>query len=49
MLSGTLAGSGVGILILFKINRNLKQNLKILLLLYVLGVVGGIISNLLFV
>ena len=46
MISGTLAGSGVGILILFKVNRNLKQNLKILLLIYSLGVIGGIISNL---
>lgn len=46
MLSGTLSGSGVGILVLFKINHNLKQNFKILLLVYILGVIGGIISNL---
>lgn len=47
MLSGTLAGSGVGILILFKINHNLKENVKILVLTYFLGVFGGLISNLL--
>lgn len=46
MLSGTLTGSGVGILILFRINRNLYENLKILALLYVCGVAGGILSNL---
>jgi hypothetical protein len=46
MLSGTLTGSGVGLLILFKVNRKLKENLKILALLYILGVSGGLISNL---
>lgn len=47
MLSGTLTGSGVGVLVLFKVNRKLKENFKILLLLYVLGISGGLISNLL--
>lgn len=46
MLSGTLTGSGVGILILFKVNRKLKENFKILTLLYICGIVGGLISNL---
>lgn len=46
MLSGTLVSSGVGILILFRINRNLKENLKIIALLYVCGVLGGLISYL---
>ena len=46
MLSGTLVGSGVGILILFRINRNLNENLKILALLFICGVAGGLISNL---
>lgn len=46
MLSGTLVSSGVGILVLFRINRNLKENLKILGILYVCGISGGLISNL---
>lgn len=46
MLSGTLTGSGVGILILFKINRNLVENFKIMLLIYFFGVSGGLMSNL---
>ena len=46
MLSGTLVGSGVGILVLFRMNRNLRENLKILALLYACGIFGGLISNL---
>lgn len=46
LLSGTLVASGVGVLVLFRINRNLKDNLKILILLYVCGIFGGLISNL---
>ena len=46
MLSGTLVGSGVGLLVLFRMNRHLKENLKILLILYLCGVSGGLISNL---
>ena len=41
MLSGLLVGAGVGILVLFKSNRNLKENLLILGLLYVIGVLSG--------
>jgi hypothetical protein len=46
LLSGTLVASGVGVLVLFRINRNLKENLKILALLYICGIFGGLISNL---
>lgn len=42
MLAGLLAGSGVGLLVLFKVNDNLRENLRIALLLYVVGVVCGI-------
>ena len=41
-----LAGSGVGILVLFKENTDIKENIKILGLLYALGVVSGIIIEL---
>ena len=46
MLAGLLAGNGIGILILFKVNKNIKENLKILAILYVIGVTSGIIIDL---
>ena len=46
MMSGLLVGAGVGILVLFKVNHNVKENLKIVGLLYVTGVVVGILIGL---
>ena len=46
MMSGLLTGSGVAILVLFKVNKNLKENLKILGLVYIIGVISGIIIEL---
>lgn len=43
MLSGLLVGAGVGILILCKVNKNIKENASIIGLLYVIGVVAGIV------
>lgn len=43
MISGLLTGSGVAILVLFKSNKNLKDNLKVMALLYVIAVISGII------
>lgn len=43
MLAGLLSGSGVGLLVLFKVNDNLRENLKITLLLYSAGALCGII------
>lgn len=43
MIAGLLAGSGVGLLVLYKVNDNLKENLKITLLLYGIGVILGIV------
>ncbi len=42
-MSGLLTGAGVGSLILFRVNRNKKENVKILLLLYGIGVAAGLI------
>ncbi len=47
MLSGLLVGSGVGVLTLFRANRNWKENLTILALLYGTGVVLGFVCGLL--
>jgi len=45
-ITGLLTGSGVAILVLFKSNKNIKENLKILGLVYVIGVISGIIIQL---
>lgn len=47
MLSGVLTGSGIGILVLFRTNKDLKENLLILSLIYLIGVFSGIIIDLL--
>ena len=47
MLSGLLVGSGVGILMLCRMNRNWKDNLKTVSLLYVSGVLFGCLAELL--
>lgn len=43
IISGLLTGSGVAILVLFKTNKNLKENFSILGLVYFIGVLTGII------
>lgn len=45
MMAGLLAGSGVGILVLFKVNYNTKENIKITGLVYTIGVVSGILVD----
>lgn len=45
-MAGLLTGSGVAIIVLFKSNKNVKENLIILGLLYAIGVVSGIIIDL---
>lgn len=46
LIAGLLVNSGTGILVLFKTNKNFKENIKIVLLLYVLGMITGIVINL---
>ncbi|MCD7725243.1 MAG: arsenic efflux protein [Clostridiales bacterium] len=43
MMAGLFAGSGVGVLVLLRVNDNRKENLRIILLLYVIGVAAGIL------
>ena len=47
MIAGLLVNSGVGILILFKVNKNKKENLAILGILYIVGITAGIVLDLL--
>lgn len=46
MLSGLLVGSGVGILVLFRTNRHVKENLLIMLSLVGIGVLFGLLFDL---
>lgn len=43
MMSGLLVNAGVGLLVLFRLNRNWKKNAGILALLYALGVFWGVV------
>lgn len=46
MISGLLVNAGVGLLVLFRVNRNLKENIKITAILYGIGVISGILLEL---
>ena len=48
LISGVAVNAGVGLLVLFKTNKNVKENLKIIGLLYAIGVFSGIILELIF-
>lgn len=48
MLSGLLTGSGLGILLLFKSNKNIKENIMVLSIIYFLGVFIGMIVDLIY-
>lgn len=45
MMSGLLAGSGVGLAVLFRINDNAAENIKITFLLYAIGVAAGMLID----
>ena len=47
MLSGLLVGSGVGILVLFRMNHSMKDNIHFLLLLFFSGVIFGTLAGML--
>ena len=46
LISGLLTGCGLGLLLLFKTNKNLKENLTILSIIYFVGVLVGILVDL---
>ena len=48
MMAGTLSNAGLGFLVLYKVNPNSEENLRVLALLYGLGVFFGIVSDFLF-
>lgn len=48
LLSGSLVNGGVGLLVLFRVNRRLSENLKITATLYICGILGGLLTQLFF-
>ena len=48
MMASSFAGSGVGLLVLFRTNRSFAENMLILLSVYILGAVFGFLSGFLF-
>ncbi len=46
LISGLLTGSGIAIMILFKTNKHFLENLKVVGILYIVGVLSGIIIEL---
>lgn len=47
MMAGLLVGAGVGLLVLCRVNEDVKDNLLVIGLLYVCGIAGGIIIEIL--
>lgn len=45
MIAGLLSGSGVGLLVLYRVNDDIKENIKITILLYAVGVIFGILME----
>lgn len=45
-IAGLLTGSGIGILLLFKNNKNIKENLTIMSIIYFVGVLFGLLVDL---
>lgn len=46
LIAGLLTGAGVGLLVLFKTNKNKKENILILVTIYVIGVLIGLLLEL---
>ena len=46
LISGLLVNSGIGMLVLFKVNKNKKENLSVLGIMFLIAIVSGIIIDL---
>ena len=46
MISGLLVNAGLGLLVLFRVNKNIKENIYITILLYVIGIFSGFVLGL---
>lgn len=45
LMASSFTGSGLGLLVLFRTNRNLKENLLVLAVVYVVGVAFGLLAG----
>jgi hypothetical protein len=45
MMAGLLAGSGVGLMVLFKVNENRMDSVRVAALVYVIGVASGVLMD----
>ena len=43
VIAGLSSGSGLGLLVLFRMNRNTKENIKIMLYIYIFSVLAGLL------
>jgi len=49
MFAGLLANAGIGLIVLFRTNARLKENMTILLIMYVLSVMTGIVIHIILI
>ena len=45
MMSGLLVGAGIGLLVLFRVNDDKRENFNIAILLFVIGTVAGLLLD----
>lgn len=43
LIAGVSVNAGIGLIVLFKTNKNIKENIKIISLLYIIGVISGLL------
>ena len=48
LISGLCTGAGMGLLVLFKINKHYRENFLIMGILYISAVAAGFITNIIF-
>ena len=48
LFAGLLANAGIGMLVLFRSNADLRENLRIVVISYVLSALSGIVISLIF-
>lgn len=46
LIAGLLVNAGVGLVVLFKTNKGIKENIKIVSILYLIGLISGIVIQL---
>ena len=45
IMAGLLASAGVGLLVLFKTNKNIKENIQVVVMVYIMSVISGIVID----